>query len=121
MISMKRKATQHLEERADRRSIAAYDAAQSPVEAAVCGKLREEIERAIPDATSKVWHGSPVWFVEDTPVVGYNVVAKGGVVLLFWNSQAFAMPRWSRPASSRLRRPGSRRYRRSRRCRSDAG
>ena len=69
-------------------SIAAYDAAQSKVEGAVCKRLRAEIERALPDATSKVWHGSPVWFVGETPVVGYNVPARGGVVLLFWNGQA---------------------------------
>jgi hypothetical protein len=70
-------------------SIAEYDSAQSPAEASVCRKLRAEIERALPEATSKVWHGSPVWFVGDTPVVGYNVPARGGVVLLFWNGQAF--------------------------------
>ncbi|HET6204500.1 MAG TPA: DUF1801 domain-containing protein [Planctomycetota bacterium] len=86
----KRRSTEHLKDRAAMRSIAAYDAAQSPVEAAVCGKVRDEIERALPDATSKVWHGSPVWFVGDTPVAGYNVTAKGGVVLLFWNGQALA-------------------------------
>jgi hypothetical protein len=73
-------------------SIAEYDSAQSPPQASVCRKLRAEIERALPEATSKVWHGSPVWFVGDTPVVGYNVAAKGDVVLLFWNGQAFGDP-----------------------------
>jgi len=73
-------------------SIAEYDAAQSPAEAAVCRKLRAEIERALPEATSKVWHGSPVWFVGDTPVAGYNVPARGGVVLLFWNGRSFGDP-----------------------------
>ncbi len=73
-------------------SIAAYDAAQPAAEASVCRKLRAEIERALPDATSKVWHGAPVWFLGDTPVVGYNVPAKGGVLLLFWNGQAFGDP-----------------------------
>lgn len=73
-------------------SIAAYDAAQSAAAVSVCRKLRAEIERALPDATSKVWHGAPVWFVGETPVVGYNVAAKGGVVLLFWNGQVFGDP-----------------------------
>lgn len=73
-------------------SIAAYDAAQSAAEASVCRRLRAEIERVLPDATSKVWHGAPVWFVGDTPVVGYSVAAKGGVVLLFWNGQSFGDP-----------------------------
>ena len=73
-------------------SIPAYDAAQPSGAASVCRKLRAEIERALPRATSKVWHGAPVWFVGETPVVGYNVAARGDVVLLFWNGQAFGDP-----------------------------
>lgn len=73
-------------------SIAAYDAAQPAAEAAICRRLRTEIERALPDAASRVWHAAPVWFVEDTPVVGYSVPARGGVALLFWNGQAFGDP-----------------------------
>ena len=73
-------------------SISSYDAAQRATEASICRRLRKEIERALPKASSKVWHGAPVWFVGDTPVVGYNVAAKGGVVLLFWNGRAFEDP-----------------------------
>lgn len=73
-------------------SIADYDAAQPAAEAAVCRRLRAEIERTLPGATSKVWHGAPVWFIGDTPVVGYSVPARGGVALLFWNGQAFGDP-----------------------------
>ena len=73
-------------------SLAEYDAAQPPAEAAICRSLRAEIARALPDASSKVWHGAPVWFVGETPVVGYSVPAKGGVALLFWNGQAFGEP-----------------------------
>jgi hypothetical protein len=73
-------------------AVAAYDAAQPAAEASVCRRLRAEIERALPGAASRVWHGSPVWFVGETPVVGYNVVGKGGVALLFWNGQAFGDP-----------------------------
>jgi len=73
-------------------TIAAYDAAQPSAERSICRSLRAQIERALPDATSQVWHGAPVWFVGDTPVVGYSVPAKGGVSLLFWNGQAFGDP-----------------------------
>jgi len=73
-------------------SVAAYDAAQSAAVAATCKRLRAEIERVLPEATSKVWHGAPVWFVGEVPVVGYNVTAKGDVSLLFWNGQAFDEP-----------------------------
>lgn len=81
---MKRKATTG--------SIDAYDAAQPAGAAAVCRALRAEIERALPNATSKVWHSAPVWFVGETPVVGYDVAAKGDVTLLFWNGQTFEDP-----------------------------
>jgi hypothetical protein len=74
--------------RAEHKSVAAYDAAQSPAAAETCRKLHVEIERTLPRATSKVWHGHPVWFVGETPVVGYRARAKDGVVLLFWNGQA---------------------------------
>lgn len=73
-------------------TVAAYDAAQSAAEASICRRLRAEIDRALPAATSRVWHGAPVWFIGETPVVGYNVPARGGVVLLFWNGQAFDDP-----------------------------
>jgi hypothetical protein len=54
----------------------------------MCDVLRKLIDAAIPNASSRVWHGSPVWFVDDNPVVGYNATAKG-VNMLFWNGQAF--------------------------------
>ena len=53
--------------------------------------MRDLIEAALPHATSKVWHGSPVWFLGDNPVVGYNTTADT-VKLLFWNGQAFDEP-----------------------------
>lgn len=60
--------------------------------AAICRALRAEIEEVLPKAVGKIWHGSPVWFVGENPVVGYNVTAKKGINLLFWNGQAFQEP-----------------------------
>ena len=68
--------------------ITAYSKAQTPAFRPICDLLRELIDTALPKATSKVWHGSPVWFIDDNPVVGYNATAKS-VNLLFWNGQAF--------------------------------
>ena len=78
-------------EPASAKQIAAYSRAQSPAMRAMCELLRESIEAAIPKATSKVWHGSPVWFIDENPVVGYSATAKT-VNLLFWNGQAFDEP-----------------------------
>jgi hypothetical protein len=71
--------------------IAAYSEAQPLPFRAICDALRKLIDTAIPKATSKVWHGSPVWFIDDNPVVGYNATAKT-VNLLFWNGHAFDEP-----------------------------
>jgi hypothetical protein len=69
--------------------VAAYSQAQPLAFRTICELLRELIDRALPKATSKVWHGSPVWFIDDNPVVGYDARAKT-VNLVFWNGQAFA-------------------------------
>jgi len=72
-------------------AITSYSKAQPPPFRAICDLLREWIDKALPDATSKVWHGAPVWFIDDNPVVGYNATAKA-VNLLFWNGQALDEP-----------------------------
>ena len=69
--------------------IAHYGDRQTAEHAAICDALRSQIDRALPKADSKIWHSSPVWFVGDNPVVGYNVTAKNGVSLLFWNGRSF--------------------------------
>lgn len=71
--------------------IAVYADAQVLPFRTMCSTLRGLIDSALPGATSKVWHGSPVWFVDDNPVVGYSTSAKG-VNLLFWNGQALDEP-----------------------------
>jgi hypothetical protein len=71
--------------------IAAYSQAQPLAFQAICDHLRKLIDTALPRAASRVWHGSPVWFMDDNPIVGYNATAKT-VNLLFWNGQAFDEP-----------------------------
>lgn len=68
--------------------IGAYADAQAPPFRALCTTLRTLIDSDLPGATSKVWHGSPVWFIDDNPVVGYSAT-RNSVNLLFWNGQAF--------------------------------
>ena len=71
--------------------ITAWCCAQPPAEPDICTTLHTLITTALPKATSKVWHGSPVWFIDDNPVVGYSAKAKA-ISLLFWNGQAFKEP-----------------------------
>jgi hypothetical protein len=72
-------------------SVADYASTQAPALAAICNKLQAEIDRAIPNARSRIWHGSPVWFIGENPVVGYSVRAKR-VDLMFWSGQLFDEP-----------------------------
>ena len=69
-------------------TIAAYNRAQKGEDKAICSLLKKEIDHALGKATSKIWHGSPVWFLDDNPIVGYHKL-KDGVRLLFWSGQSF--------------------------------
>ena len=66
-----------------------YNAAQSASDQAICQLLAEEIDRGLPEAENKVWHGHPVWFLEGNPIVGYSKL-KNCIRLLFWSGQSFA-------------------------------
>ena len=68
-----------------------YSRSQTPELAAVCEALRFEIDSVLPGATSKIWHGAPVWFIDGHPVVGFSIKARK-TALLFWNGQALGEP-----------------------------
>lgn len=55
---------------------------------AICDLLAQEIGAGLKGAVRKVWHGSPVWFLDGNPIVGYGKL-KGCVRLLFWSGQSF--------------------------------
>jgi hypothetical protein len=65
-----------------------YNSSLDAESQAICGLLAQEIELALPEAESKVWHGHPVWFLDGNPVTGYSR-QKAGVALLFWSGQSF--------------------------------
>lgn len=74
-----------------RAAILAYENAQKDEDRLILSHLRAEIDRALPDAEAKVWHGAPVWFLAGNPVVG-TWVRKAHVQLLFWSGQSFEEP-----------------------------
>jgi hypothetical protein len=73
------------------KDITAYNRAQEKSWQSMCNQLAKEIDAGLPRAESKVWHGSPVWFLDGNPVVGY-AVRKQNVQLLFWSGQSFEEP-----------------------------
>ena len=68
--------------------IQTYHNAQSEADRAICELLGAQINLALPEAESKVWHAHPVWFLDGNPVAGYHKL-KGCVRLLFWSGQSF--------------------------------
>lgn len=72
--------------------IVAFNASQATNHRSVCEGLAQAIARALPEAEAKVWHGSPVWFLERNPIVGYSV-KQDHVELLFWSGQSFDEPK----------------------------
>ena len=51
------------------RDISTYTKAQTGEDRAICELLMKEINRHLPEAESKIWHGHPVWFLEGNPIV----------------------------------------------------
>ena len=68
--------------------IVSYLASLPESDREICKRLMDAIEQHLPQATSKVWHGSPVWFIDGNPIVGYSKL-KTHVQLLFWSGQSF--------------------------------
>lgn len=71
--------------------IIAYNNSVPETAAETCNQLAEIIHRELPDATHKIWHRHPVWFLDGNPVAGYSVM-KQGIRLLFWSGQSFDEP-----------------------------
>lgn len=65
-----------------------YNSAQKGVNKELCEKLFAIISKDMTKAESKIWHGSPVWFLDGNPIVGYHVM-KDCVRILFWSGQSF--------------------------------
>ncbi|MBL8810984.1 MAG: DUF1801 domain-containing protein [Planctomycetaceae bacterium] len=65
-----------------------YNDALSDGDREICEKLANVINKALPDAESKIWHAHPVWFLDGNPIVGYSKL-KESVRLLFWSGQSF--------------------------------
>lgn len=72
--------------------VATYAAALPPELAEVCSALRAVIDATLPRGEARIWHGAPVWFIGEHPIVGYSVTSKKAVKVLFWNGQSFEEP-----------------------------
>jgi len=72
-------------------SIKAFNDAQSVEDQRICRTLKREIDRGLPEAESRIWHGHPVWFLDGNPIVGYSKL-KDCIRLMFWSGADFEEP-----------------------------
>ena len=73
--------------------ISEFNAAQSTQFAPICDALLEMFNETLVDSTSKLYHRSPAWFIDDNPIVGYYIPVKNEYVrVMFWSGQSFDEP-----------------------------
>ena len=74
-------------------TIAAYNKAQTGSGKKICVELEKLLDKGLSDkkGEKKIWHGSPVWFLDGNPIAAY-AVRKAGVQLLFWSGRDFNEP-----------------------------
>jgi len=71
-----------------------YHQQLSQADQAICDLLASTIENELTEATHKIWHAHPVWFLDDNPTVGYSKQKKG-IRLMFWSGADFEEERLS--------------------------
>jgi hypothetical protein len=70
-------------------TIAEYNKTQPKNIKEICDFLEVHINKSLKKSESKIWHGTPVRFIEGNPVVSYSVRKNGSVSLMFFSGQSF--------------------------------
>lgn len=65
-----------------------YNTKQNTSDKLICDFLTEIINSKLENAESKIWHGHPVWFLDQNPIVGFSK-QKLGIKLMFWSGADF--------------------------------
>ncbi|MFO0355496.1 MAG: DUF1801 domain-containing protein [Sphingobacteriaceae bacterium] len=68
--------------------IITYNKQQTAEDKSICDLLCNTIHANLKGSESKVWHGHPVWFMNENPIVGYSK-QKNGIKLMFWSGADF--------------------------------
>lgn len=68
--------------------IAFNDAIHDNEHRIICHTLSKVITENLISADHKIWHGHPVWFIDENPIVGYSH-QKAGIRLMFWSGSDF--------------------------------
>jgi hypothetical protein len=71
------------------KTIPEYNSTQTEDVKAICNFLESSIYKFLKKCESKVWHGSPVWFINGNPIVAYSVRKNNSVSVMFFSGQSF--------------------------------
>jgi hypothetical protein len=71
------------------KTISEYNKLQTTGAKKICNLLELNINKSLGKSESKIWHGTPVWFIQENPVVSYSVRKDGTVSLMFFSGQGF--------------------------------
>ncbi len=70
-------------------TIKKYNKIQTKISKEICVFLESVITSTLKKSEAKIWHGTPVWFIEGNPIVSYSVRKNGAVSLMFFSGQSF--------------------------------
>lgn len=71
------------------KTVPEYNKIQSTDIKAICDFLELNINKNVKKSESKIWHGSPVWFIDGNPIISYSVRKNNSVSLMFFSGQSF--------------------------------
>lgn len=71
------------------KTILEYNKAQTEGVKMICDFLELNITKSLKKSEPKIWHGTPVWFIEGNPIVAYSVRKNSSVSLMFFSGQSF--------------------------------
>jgi hypothetical protein len=71
------------------KTVSEYNTLQTKSVKDVCESLKLHIDKNLKKSESKIWHGSPVWFIDGNPIVSYSVRKSGAVSLMFFSGKSF--------------------------------
>ena len=72
------------------KTIVEYNKLQTTAVKKICDFLELHITTSLKKSESKIWHGTPVWFIDGNPIVSYSVRKNDSVSLMFFSGQSFA-------------------------------
>ena len=70
-------------------TVSEYNKLQAKNVKKICTFLKVTIDKSLKKSESKIWHGSPVWFIDGNPIVSYSVRKDEKVSLMFFSGQGF--------------------------------